>query len=251
MNIYLAGKISRNDWRHTIVSRLSEFEWKDESKMIPTHPIIPKSIFDYHNYVGPFFISCNHGCSHGDNTHGVGAGNTVTCTFHDEHYQKREAAFNLALEGIKKADTIFAWIESLDCYGTLVEIGYAYALGKHIWIDIPDPQNDKNFQHLWFATFSAPPLIYYHDGTAKGALRERLLLFNPKSLPYKEYLQTFHWKRLRTKKLEEYSSRCQLCNSSSYIQVHHRTYENLGNELLDDLTILCSNCHKKFHNKLL
>lgn len=35
------------------------------------------------------------------------------------------------------------------------------------------------------------------------------------------------------------------CGTSKGIQVHHLTYERLGNELMDDLRILCYTHHKE------
>lgn len=31
------------------------------------------------------------------------------------------------------------------------------------------------------------------------------------------------------------------------LQVHHRTYERIGNEGLDDLIVVCPRCHMKIH----
>jgi replicative DNA helicase len=41
--------------------------------------------------------------------------------------------------------------------------------------------------------------------------------------------------------------RCQVCNSPDKLDVHHRTYERVGQEQLDDLTVLCDRCHGLFH----
>lgn len=72
-----------------------------------------------------------------------------------------------------------------------------------------------------------------------------------KNLPYSEYLQTQHWQELRLKHLKQSKYGCQLCNTKNTIlHVHHRTYENLGNENYSDLITLCENCHKLFHNKI-
>ena len=46
---------------------------------------------------------------------------------------------------IRKADLVFAWIDSLDCYGTIVEIGYAHGRQKKIVIAGPEFYKD-----LWF-----------------------------------------------------------------------------------------------------
>jgi hypothetical protein len=68
-----------------------------------------------------------------------------------------------------------------------------------------------------------------------------------REMPYKQYLETEHWLCLRDKKLRNSKFRCQLCNASGELNVHHRTYENRGNEPLHDLIVLCRNCHEHFH----
>lgn len=66
-------------------------------------------------------------------------------------------------------------------------------------------------------------------------------------MPYREYLYTKHWKVTREAKLHAVSHRCQVCNSPKSLNVHHRTYERLGREKLEDLTVLCKECHELFH----
>lgn len=69
-----------------------------------------------------------------------------------------------------------------------------------------------------------------------------------RALPYKEYLQTPHWKRKREAKLRAVGRRCQVCGrSSGTLDVHHSTYDRLGEELEGDLTVLCRGCHGLFH----
>jgi hypothetical protein len=79
VKIYLAGKIAPRDWREAIVTNLhlpdvvscpqadgdpfARDEW----------PVLPKAIFQTHDYVGPFFANCGHGCFYGDDSHGLGA----------------------------------------------------------------------------------------------------------------------------------------------------------------------------------
>lgn len=67
---------------------------------------------------------------------------------------------------------------------------------------------------------------------------------------YREYLRTPHWAECKRNALEWACHRCQVCYSSQQLQVHHRTYERLWNELLSDLTVLCDPCHAKFHDKM-
>jgi len=55
---------------------------------------------------------------------------------------------------------------------------------------------------------------------------------------YAEYLQSPKWKEKRKRKIKEAGFRCQLCNNKeSALHVHHRTYENVGNEKLSDLIV--------------
>lgn len=71
---------------------------------------------------------------------------------------------------------------------------------------------------------------------------------NLKSMPYKDYLQTDHWKTLRKRKLKQARYKCQICSSKEDLNVHHNTYENRGCEEDEDLVVLCKQCHEKFHN---
>lgn len=66
-------------------------------------------------------------------------------------------------------------------------------------------------------------------------------------LLYRDYLQTPEWREKSRLVREFYHNRCALCNSSKNLNVHHRTYWNRGNELPEDLILLCNECHKKFH----
>jgi 5-methylcytosine-specific restriction endonuclease McrA len=68
-----------------------------------------------------------------------------------------------------------------------------------------------------------------------------------RSMPYSEYLQTDHWKAVRTQALARAHYRCQVCNSTGRLDVHHRTYDRRGQELPEDLIVLCRSCHETFH----
>lgn len=73
----------------------------------------------------------------------------------------------------------------------------------------------------------------------------------PKSktyVPYAEYLQSPEWKEKQQKARQFANHRCQVCNSSEDLNVHHRTYDRLGHEHMGDLIVLCRNCHEIFHN---
>ena len=70
-----------------------------------------------------------------------------------------------------------------------------------------------------------------------------------KDMPYKEYLQTDHWKSVRKQALFRAKYKCQLCSNKENLNVHHNTYKNRGEEKDEDLIVLCQNCHGKFHDK--
>lgn len=66
---------------------------------------------------------------------------------------------------------------------------------------------------------------------------------------YREvYLKSEHWREQRLGALERAGDRCQVCNGTKRLDVHHRTYERLGNEAPMDLTVLCRGCHDLFHD---
>jgi hypothetical protein len=66
---------------------------------------------------------------------------------------------------------------------------------------------------------------------------------------YDIYLQSKHWRSLRLVALERDKWVCQLCKLETATEVHHLTYKNLGNELLEELTSYCRACHEKVHEK--
>ena len=70
---------------------------------------------------------------------------------------------------------------------------------------------------------------------------------------YREYICSRDWHEhpVRRAELEASGFRCRLCNGGgkgTIIEVHHRTYENLGNEQPGDLTALCRDCHRVVTN---
>lgn len=78
----------------------------------------------------------------------------------------------------------------------------------------------------------------------------RIRLWQLKTMPYFEYLQTPEWQATRRQMLERALFRCQLCNANGLLDVHHRTYERRGEEWEEDLIVLCRRCHQKHHDKL-
>jgi hypothetical protein len=65
-----------------------------------------------------------------------------------------------------------------------------------------------------------------------------------------DYLRTYVWRVKRNCARIRSGNRCQICASTHRLDVHHRTYERLDNELLSDLVVLCRRCHQYFHDVL-
>lgn len=70
-----------------------------------------------------------------------------------------------------------------------------------------------------------------------------------RDIDYKKYLLSPQWKEKRAVALNRAGNRCQLCNSKNKLEVHHRTYERIGVEIPEDLTVLCHECHSYFSAK--
>lgn len=66
---------------------------------------------------------------------------------------------------------------------------------------------------------------------------------------YLEYLKSPEWQQIRAWVLVFWGHRCAICGSRQSIDVHHRTYERLGHELLTDCIALCRECHALFHDQ--
>ena len=76
----------------------------------------------------------------------------------------------------------------------------------------------------------------------KKPLDSSLLKFD-----YYGYLNSNNWREIREKKIAEGGGKCQMCDETKNLDVHHETYERVGDELLSDLAVLCRKCHKAFH----
>ncbi len=76
---------------------------------------------------------------------------------------------------------------------------------------------------------------------------KNLVALGLRCIPYQEYLKTDHWKRMRDCRIHDFGGLCAVCCSGQGLEVHHRTYQNLGKEKEQDLTVLCRDCHELFH----
>lgn len=64
---------------------------------------------------------------------------------------------------------------------------------------------------------------------------------------YKEHLKSDKWKEIRRKVFTRCRGICEGCGERNADQVHHLTYQRLGNEMLFDLAAVCTTCHEAIH----
>ena len=142
-NVYLAGKIEPNGWRQKLIDIRNNFFGEEKDKI---RNGITIKYNDHINITGPFFLSCDHSCYHGNNSHGVGLNSHGDCYGLTDHFSEDEVK-EICLNQIKKSDVIFAYINDDTCYGTLYEIGYAAALNKPILLLF---DSNKRRNNMWF-----------------------------------------------------------------------------------------------------
>ena len=62
---------------------------------------------------------------------------------------------------------------------------------------------------------------------------------------YEEYRKSPAWKVKRDAVIQRDGGQC-ICGDQA-TEVHHKTYDNIGKEILSDLVALCEECHKRSH----
>lgn len=82
------------------------------------------------------------------------------------------------------------------------------------------------------------------------ALTLSLALSDGRRIDYYEYIASAEWKQKADTAKKAAGYRCQVCNKSkdegAMLDAHHRTYERLGHERPEDVTVLCRDCHSLF-----
>jgi hypothetical protein len=142
--IYLAGRIRKMCWRHKLVAGLREHSWDDG-------PLVQVGF----EYIGPFLTSCDHGCCHGENTHGAlstvegcQVGGQVGGATIERH---RAELWSLCIRSVLRADLVFAFIEDRDCYGTIVEMTLAIDRGIPVVVAFAKQMPSSHSDDLWFS----------------------------------------------------------------------------------------------------
>jgi hypothetical protein len=66
---------------------------------------------------------------------------------------------------------------------------------------------------------------------------------------YDAYMNSPEWRAIRGLVLERAGGMCEGCGIRRAVQVHHLTYEHLGDEFLWELRAVCVRCHERVHDK--
>lgn len=62
-------------------------------------------------------------------------------------------------------------------------------------------------------------------------------------IDYYEYLKSAEWQQVRTRLFKLRGRKCELCENTDSLHIHHLTYKRVGHERDEDLQILCDDCH--------
>ena len=68
---------------------------------------------------------------------------------------------------------------------------------------------------------------------------------------YRSYMKSLDWQRKKLQRLKIDGFSCVMCGrfAPDALEVHHITYQHLGNEdVMKELCCLCPVCHKLMHN---
>lgn len=140
--VYFAGKFSGgsgknvgSDWRESLGV---EFYTFCDAHSVPSRLLLGTSVGV--GYCGPHPVDIGSG-------HGM-PGHFECFESMSSSERDRVIVAQKCLDQIANSDKVFAWIYSQDCYGTLVEIGYAKALGKPIFIGV---KRNSVSDDLWFS----------------------------------------------------------------------------------------------------
>lgn len=87
----------------------------------------------------------------------------------------------------------------------------------------------------------------------ENAERERLLYQEERLRKYADYINSAEWSRKRSRVMMRARQgaafpMCEGCGDRPATEVHHLTYQNLGEEFLWELAAVCDHCHERLHH---
>lgn len=176
LKIYLAGKITGNWWRKEICDSFGNFYPRIPGQNLidavvavnPTEYYL--SEYDAGEFIitGPHSLGCDHRCFHMKDN---GAKHAATgIDWENSHLSKEDVL--LACTGqIDRSDLIFCYIDSVDAYGTIAEIGYSYAKSKFICIVFKTPEIKRGH---WFVDQMASESFCENEIDIRSALNQAM-----------------------------------------------------------------------------
>ncbi|MDP9479477.1 MAG: hypothetical protein M3R38_28040, partial [Actinomycetota bacterium] len=79
-------------------------------------------------------------------------------------------------------------------------------------------------------------------------LRLQAILADYRRRPYAERRRSEEWAILKSRIHRRDGYRCRMCGSSKVeLHLHHCSYDNYGEERLEDLITVCGVCHERHH----
>jgi|SRR5262249_6727315 len=64
---------------------------------------------------------------------------------------------------------------------------------------------------------------------------------------YAAYLQTDEWKERQRLVMHRAGGICEGCRQVRAVEVHHLTYDHVGDEFLWEFVAICRECHERYH----
>lgn len=108
-------------------------------------------------------------------------------------------------------------------------------------------QADGAYKSLKFKPGSSKRLKRKHKKRKARQKRKNKRNQPPGKPDYYEYMNSWSWRRKREEAFQHYGRKCSICGSCYELRVHHRSYMNLGHEPMEDLQVLCQDCHNNLH----
>ncbi|MFA6287464.1 MAG: hypothetical protein WC661_08770 [Opitutaceae bacterium] len=99
--------------------------------------------------------------------------------------------------------------------------------------------------------FSRDVWVSYHKRYTEAREIERARIKENWRKCYDIYIVSTEWRIKRLLVLNRAKHICEGCGTATAEEVHHTTYENVGEEFLFELVALCKPCHDRFHSKIL
>jgi len=185
--------------------------------------------------------------------------NSLNIMKHRPTTKRLSYSLNRALNQYSKDDII----QSISNYATVLHdksyvFDHIWKLSRFVSLDnaLPDflPDGEKWINYNNFISKQKkpdikPPVVVEKITTPHQSEIYAAYMDYIGNLPYDEYLKTEHWQHFRKQALKDSHYSCRLCDTKDVeLNVHHKTYRNLGRETFLDIVVLCVDCHSKFHN---